>query len=78
MKSEGSLDQQGMLTEEDQRSILIIGGIEILLPRNPVQVRACVADATIEEGKPLVVFIEEEEKEQALTFSPTEEEENST
>jgi hypothetical protein len=49
MNSEVILDQQGMLTEEDQRSILIIGGIQIFLPNNPVKYRECVADATTEE-----------------------------
>jgi hypothetical protein len=78
MNSEVSLDQQGMLTEEDQRSILIIGGIEIFLPSSPVEARACVADATTEEGQPTVTVIEEEEKEKTLMFSPAEGEEHST
>jgi hypothetical protein len=34
MSSEVSSDQQGVLKEEDQRRILIIGGIEIFLPSN--------------------------------------------
>jgi hypothetical protein len=58
MNSEVSLDQQGMLTEEDQRSILLIRGIEIFLPSSPVEARSCVADATAEEGHPTVIFIE--------------------
>jgi hypothetical protein len=43
--SEKSLDQQGVLTgeEEDQRCILIIGGINIFLPRIPAGASACVA-----------------------------------
>jgi hypothetical protein len=41
--------QQGVMIEEDQRSILIIGGIEIFLPSNPVEARDCVAGETTEE-----------------------------
>jgi hypothetical protein len=33
------------IQEEDQRNILIIGGIEIFLPSSPVEARACVAGA---------------------------------
>jgi hypothetical protein len=77
MNSEVSSDQQGVLTEEDQRSILIIGGIEIFLPSSLVEARACVAGAAI-EGKPTETVKEEEEKEQTLMFSPAEEEEHST
>jgi hypothetical protein len=76
MNSEESSDQQGVLTEEDQKYILIIGGIEVFLPHGPVEARACVADATVEEGQPTVTVIEEEE-EQTLMFAPTEKEENS-
>jgi hypothetical protein len=36
--------------EEDQRSILIIGGIWIFLPDSPIEPRACVVDTTSEEG----------------------------
>jgi hypothetical protein len=35
--------------EEDQRSILIIGGIRVFLPSNPIEVRESVADAATEE-----------------------------
>jgi hypothetical protein len=34
------------IQEEDQRSILIIGGIQIFLPNSPVEARECVVDAT--------------------------------
>jgi hypothetical protein len=51
-----------MLTEEDQRSILIIGGIEIFLPSNPVEARECVADATTEEGQPTVTIIKRKKR----------------
>jgi hypothetical protein len=67
--------QQGELMEEDQKCILIIGGIEVFLPHSPVEARACVADATTEERQPTVTIIEEE-KEQILMSSPTEEEEH--
>jgi hypothetical protein len=50
MNSEVSSCQQEKLTEEDQKCILIIGGIEVFLPNSPVEARACVADATTEEG----------------------------
>jgi len=75
MNLEERLDQQGVLTEEDHKYILIIGGIEVFLPHYPVEVRACVAYSTIEEGNPTVTIIEEEE-EQTLMFSPTEKEDN--
>jgi hypothetical protein len=39
MNSEESLDQQGVLTGEGQKYILIIGGIEVFLPSNPVGAR---------------------------------------
>jgi hypothetical protein len=76
------------IQEEDQRSILIIGGIQIFLPNSPVEARACVADATTEEGQPTVTVMmkekisevsqgEEEEMEQTLMSTPTEGEEHS-
>jgi hypothetical protein len=33
----------------DQKSIMMIGGIRVFLPDSPIEARACVADATIEE-----------------------------
>jgi hypothetical protein len=63
--------------EEDQKYILIIGGIWIFLPNNPVEARECVAEATT-KGQPTVTVIEEEGKKQTMMFSPTEGEENST
>jgi hypothetical protein len=76
------------IQEEDQRSILIIGGIQIFLPNNPVEARECVADATTEEGQPMVTVMmkekiseasqgEEEEMEQTLMSTPAEGEEHS-
>jgi len=63
--------------EEDHKYILIIGGIEIFLPRTPVEVRECVFDATIEEGKTTMTIIDEEEEDQTLTFAQAEGDENS-
>jgi hypothetical protein len=39
------------MMEEDQRSILIIGGIEIFLPSSPVEASACVADVQQQKDK---------------------------
>jgi hypothetical protein len=52
MNSEESSDQQGVMTGENQKRILIIGGIEVFLPSIPVEARACVADATTAGGQP--------------------------
>jgi hypothetical protein len=49
MNSEESSDQQGVLTGENQKRILMIGGIEVFLPDSPVEARACVADAATTE-----------------------------
>jgi hypothetical protein len=69
MNSEVSSDQQGVLTKEDKRSILIIGGIQIFLPSSQVEARACVAGVTIEERQPTVIVIEEEEEEENILMS---------
>jgi hypothetical protein len=60
MNSEESSYQQGVLTGENQKSILMIGGIQLFLPRNPVEARACVVDATTEERQPTETVMEEE------------------
>jgi hypothetical protein len=60
MNSEESSDQQGVLTGENQKRILIIGGIEVFLPSSPVEARACVADATTVGGQPAETVMEEE------------------
>jgi hypothetical protein len=52
---------------------MIIGGIHIFLPRNPVEATTHVVDATTGEGQPIVTVIEEEEMEQMLMSSPVEE-----
>jgi hypothetical protein len=69
--------RQEEFMEEDHKYILIIGGIEIFLPRTPVEVRECVFDATIEEGQPTMTVIDEEEEDQTLTFAQAEGDENS-
>jgi hypothetical protein len=74
MNSEVSLDQEGMLTEEDQRSIMIIGGIRIFLPRSSVEASVCVANATTKEGQPTNTIKGKEEMEQMMISTPTEEE----
>jgi hypothetical protein len=44
MSSEMSSYQQGQLTEkEDQRNLLMIGGIGIFLPHRPGEAKVCVA-----------------------------------
>jgi len=74
MSSEMSSDQQGDLTEEDHKYIMIIGGVEVLLPSSPVEATTHVAGAAIGEGQPTTIVIEEEEKEQMLMSSLLEEE----
>ena len=44
--------------EKDKGSILVIGGIEVFLPHNPIEARECVADA---KKRQLAVIIVEEE-----------------
>jgi hypothetical protein len=77
MNSEESSDQQGVLTGEDQRYILIIGGIEVFLPSSPVEAKVCVAEVATEDRQPTETVMEEE-MEQTLTFSRKEEDEHST
>jgi hypothetical protein len=79
MNFEVSLDQQGELTKEGQKYILIIRGIEVFLPHSPVEANTCVVDGTVEKGQLAVTVMEEEEKmDQPLTLSPVEGEEHST
>jgi hypothetical protein len=50
MSSEVSSYQQGQLIEkEDQKSILMIGGIKVFLPYSPVEASVCVANAATTE-----------------------------
>jgi hypothetical protein len=54
MSSELSSYQQGQLPEkENQKDILMIGGIQIFLPLSPVEERVCVADAATGERQPM-------------------------
>jgi hypothetical protein len=76
MNLEESSYQQRVLTGENQKRILIIGGIEVFLPSILVEARACVADAVIEGGQ-LAETVMEEEMEQTLTFSQGAEDEHS-
>jgi hypothetical protein len=50
-----------VLIEEDHRSILIIGGINIFLPISPAEASAQIFGAT-EERQPTVTVIEEKEQ----------------
>jgi hypothetical protein len=51
MNSEvSSYQQEELAKKEGQKSILMIGGIKVFLPYNPVEARECVADETTEEG----------------------------
>jgi hypothetical protein len=68
MNSEESSDQQGVLTGENQKIILMIGGIRVFLPSNPIEAREGVADAVTTRGQP-EKLVREEEVEQTLTFS---------
>jgi hypothetical protein len=56
--------------EEDHRSVLVIGGIEIFLPRSKGEASICVADATT-KGQQVETVIDAEE--QTLKSTPTEE-----
>jgi hypothetical protein len=64
------------IKEEDQKSILIIGGIKELLPNNQVEASAHDESAAT-KGKPAETN-KEEEMEQTLTSTPVEGEENLT
>jgi hypothetical protein len=65
------------IKEEDQRSILIIGGIKTFLPNN--QVEASAHDESVQQKKKdnQQKTIKEEEMEQTLMSTPTEGEEHS-
>jgi hypothetical protein len=74
MNSEVSSYQRGELIEEDQKSILMIGGIEVFLPHRLDKVKNCVADATTTEGQLVVTIREKEEPKQTSKSAPAEEE----
>jgi hypothetical protein len=50
-----------VLTEEDHRSILIIGGIKIFLPISPAEASSQILGVA-EERQPAMTIIEEKEK----------------
>jgi hypothetical protein len=61
INSEVSLDQQMQLTEEeDQRNLLMIGGIQIFLPFSQGEAEICVADAATTEAGQLAETVREE------------------
>jgi hypothetical protein len=47
---EVSSDQQGVIMEEDHRSILIIRGIQIFLPISPIEASAQISSEVEEKG----------------------------
>jgi hypothetical protein len=65
------------IKEEDQRCILIIGGIKIFLPSSQAEASICVADAE-EEGQPTETVIKEEMEQILKSSHVGEAEENST
>jgi hypothetical protein len=64
------------IQEEDQRSILIIGGIKRFLPNNQVEANACDESVAEEERQPTET-VKEEEMEQTLMCMPIEGDEHS-
>jgi hypothetical protein len=64
------------IKEEDQMSILIIGGIKEFLANNQVEVNAHDESVAEEEGKPTKI-VKEEEMEKTLMSTPTEGDEHS-
>jgi hypothetical protein len=74
--SEESSDQQGVLTGEDQKSILMIGGIQVFLPHSLVEANEGIADGETTERQPTDIVMEEE-VEKTLMFSQGEREEHS-
>jgi hypothetical protein len=64
------------LEEEDQRSVLIIGGIKIFLPRSQVEASVQVSGAT-GEIQPVEIVIEEEMDQILKSVQVEEEEEHS-
>jgi hypothetical protein len=54
-----SSDQQKELIEEDQKSILMIGGIKVFLPYSPIEAKVCVVEAGTEDRQPAETVTEE-------------------
>jgi hypothetical protein len=66
MKLEVSLNQREEMTKkEDQKSILMIGGIKVFLPYSPVEAIVCVANAAKTERQPAVTIKEMEKMSEA-------------
>jgi hypothetical protein len=57
MNSEESSDQQGVLTGEGQKSILMIGGIKVFLTRIQDEAREDVAGLAVAEGQPTMTIM---------------------
>jgi hypothetical protein len=66
-----------MIEKEDQKCLLVIGGIEVFLPHCPAEERNCMDDTTTEEGQPAMTVKEEEEMGQTSEPDPAKEEEHS-
>jgi hypothetical protein len=66
--------QTFVIEEKDQRSVLIVGGVEIFLPSGQGEASTYVVDVT--EGHPAEIVMGE--KEQILNSFTTEGQENST
>jgi hypothetical protein len=64
------------ILKEDQKNILIIGGIEVFLRSNPLETEGCVAEAATKGGQSTETVMEEE-LEQTLMFSQAEGEDHS-
>jgi hypothetical protein len=74
MNSEVSSYQQEEMTEkEDQKSIMMIGGIKVFLPHSLVEASVCVSNAATTERQPAVTV---KEMEQMSEASQGEEEEH--
>jgi hypothetical protein len=68
--------QLEILMEEDQRSILIIEGIQIFMPIIPRESSAQILGAVEEKGQPDVSVIKEEENEHTLMSTLVEKEDH--
>jgi hypothetical protein len=74
MNSKVSSYQRGELIEEDQKSILMIGRIEVFLPHRPAKEKNCVTDVATIEGQPVVTVREKGDPEKTSKSTPAEEE----
>ena len=76
MNSEESSYQQGKIIEEDLKSILMIGGINLFLPYRPVEANVCVVEVATEERQPEET-VREKEVEQISEATQAKEKEHS-